>query len=272
MSLLLLPTIAQSRSRFLPETIAFATASGATDLVPLNNLFDYVISESLWNNFRIYPQKSAQNANAGSTVFGAGALTSNNGTLIGSPTWGANGITFNTSTQAMRISDFLGSETLTIWCRRSGALVDAGIAISQFETTGDQRGFTIGEAAGVTDAIAIRRSANGQNLNAVPGAELYSAGANSYPVTDDCVVGQWIDGGGRALWVNNVSQSISRIFGQDQTVRFNSSADIIQNALLVSGSLSNFFGGQYTALAFLAGSTTPTTTQRETITNLLNAL
>jgi hypothetical protein len=262
----------------ITETSAFAAASGATDLQPLDNLFRYVIGESLWNNFRIYPQKSAQNAGSGSTVFGAGALTANNGTLIGSPTWGAGGITFDTSTQLMRIADFLGTATLTVWVRRNGELNNGGAAIAQWDGGTNDRSIQFFEstaAAGGTNSQAMFRSADGTSANAVPGLEAFRTGVNgTWPTTDATQVVQWVDGGARFLWVNNTSTAITFATGGTtaQTQRFNTSVDVTQNANLNNNSPGSFLGGEFTALAFLEGSTTPTTTQRETITDLINAL
>jgi hypothetical protein len=262
---------------FLPETFAFAAASGATDLQPLDNLFRYVIGAGLWSNFRIYPQKSAQNAGSGSTVYGAGGLTANNGTLIGSPTWGAGGITFNTSTQLMRISDFLGTSTLTVWVRRNGALANGGAAIAQWDAGTNDRSIQFFEstaAAGGTNSQAMLRSADGTNNNAVPGLESFRTGVNeTWPTTDATQVVQWVDGGARFLWVNNTSTAITTATGSAtaQNQRFNTSVDVTQNANLNNNSPGSFLGGEFTALAFLEGPE-PTTTQRETITNLINAL
>jgi hypothetical protein len=269
MSLILLPTIRASRKRFLPETFAFAAASGATDLQPLDNLFRYVLGAGLWSNFRIYPQKSAQNAGSGSTVYGAGGLTSNNGTLIGSPTWGAGGITFNTSTQLMRISDFLETATLTVWVRRNGVVTDSATLIAQWDGGANQRSFLVSESPPNLDTYQVVRSSTGGSGTSV--LENYRAGVSSWPSSDVTSVFQWISGGGRNLWVNNISESISLAIGTAQTQKFNTAIDITQNANLSSGSPVGFMGGEYTALAFLEGPE-PTTTQRETITNLINAL
>jgi hypothetical protein len=253
------------------ETYAFAAASGATDLQPLDNLFRYVIGAGLWSNFRIYPQKSAQNAGSGSTVFGAGALTSNNGTLIGSPTWGAGGITFNTSTQLMRISDFLGTATLTVWVRRNGALANGGTVFAEWDLGTNERSIRLLENTARIDAYQIDRSADGSPNTAVPGVEQFRSLADAWPTSDSIAVAQWINGGNRFVWSNNLSISIARFAGLDQTQRFNSTADITQNCNLNNNSPTNFNGGEYTALAFLEGPE-PTTTQRETITDLINAL
>jgi hypothetical protein len=250
------------------ETYAFAAASGANNLQPLDNLFRYVIGEGLWSNFRIYPQKSAQNAGSGSTVFGAGALTSNNGTLIGSPTWGAGGITFDTSTQLMRIADFLGTATLTVWCRRSGTPTNGAFMMGQWDAGLNKRSFLVQESGGVVDGYAMLRSSTGLDS----GRETYRTSANSWPSSDSTSVFQWVDGGSRFLWVNNTSTAITTLAsGSAQTSKFNADVDITQNCFLNNNSPTGFMGGEYTALAFLEGPE-PTTTQRETITDLINAL
>jgi hypothetical protein len=251
-----------------PLVYEYAAASGATDLIPLDNLFKYVIAQGLWSNFRIYPQKSAQNAGSGSTVYGAGGLTSNNGTLVGSPTWGAGGITFNTSTQIMRIADFLGSATLTVWCRRNGTPTNNTNLIAQWDFGGavNERSWVILEASGVLDSFALGRGSGGANT------ELYRSAANQWPSTDFTTVAQWIDGGSRFCWRDNTSIAVTTLVsGSAQTTRLNAAIDITQNCNLNNNTPSAFMGGEYTALAFLEGPE-PTTTQRETITNLINAL
>jgi hypothetical protein len=273
MSLILLPTIAQSRKQFLPETFAFAAASGATDLQPLDNLFRYVIGESLWNNFRIYPKKSAQNAGSGSTVYGAGGLTSNNGTLIGSPTWGAGGISYNGSNQCARISDFLSAATLTVWTRLAQGntgLTGGQTYFSQSDTGGDQRSIIFQQrGSGLGNVTLVNRNSTGANLAAV--LENYDTASNVSSTADRSYVVQWVNGGGRGLWINNTAESISRTSGTDQTARLDTSVDVLLAAQLLSGSPASFLQATYTAAAFLEG-VTPTTTQRETITDLINAL
>jgi len=76
------------------DVAAFQKASGATQVGPLLALVDYLKAESLWDYARFFPMKSAQNAGSGSTVYGLGGLTSNNMTLVNSPTWGSDGLTF----------------------------------------------------------------------------------------------------------------------------------------------------------------------------------
>jgi len=258
---------------FLAETITFATASGATDIVPLNDLFKYVVSEGLWSNFRIYPQKGAQNANAGSTVYGAGGLTSNNGTLIGSPTWGSDGISYNGSNQCCRIADFLGTATLTVWARLSQGNTGAAASqtyFSQSDSAGDQRSITfVQRPSGDGSTARLIRYSVGTSIGTF--LEAYDTASNVSSTSNLSYVVQWIAGGGRGLWINKNAQSITRNAGLDQSSKLNTSVDVLLAATLGSGSPASFLQATYTAAAFLEG-VTPTTTQRETITDLINAL
>jgi hypothetical protein len=49
----------------------------------------------LWQNMVSWPMRSYQNVGTGSTVYSLGGLGTFNGSMINSPTWGNNGITFN---------------------------------------------------------------------------------------------------------------------------------------------------------------------------------
>jgi hypothetical protein len=273
MSLLLLPTIRASRRRFLPETLAYAAASGATDLGPLNSLFGYVISESLWNNFRIYVGKGAQNANAGSTVFGAGALTANNMTLIGSPTWGADGITYNGTSQAGEIAKFINQPvTTTVWTRHAyislvGAAVNTLWSTSDF--SGSLRSLRVGVANNLTgDPYIMFRSGDG---SASPNAETYRETTSTYSTSEQTHIDQHISGGGRAMWINNTSTALTLELGTAQTSAFNAATPLVLAGTYASGVISPQSNVRVAAQAFLVGPT-PTTTQRETITDLVNAL
>ena len=51
----------------------------------------------LWQNMVSWPMRSYQNAGTGSTVYSLGGLGVYDGSMINSPTWGTDGITFNNS-------------------------------------------------------------------------------------------------------------------------------------------------------------------------------
>ena len=254
-----------------PLVTAFATTTGANNLQALDNLITYVRAQGLLNNFRLYPQKASQNYGTGSTVEGIGSLTANNMTLVGSPTWGTDGIVYNGSSQCGKIVDFLGTATLTVF-----AAVDQFTAtpanhqniVSQHSPAGNQRSLYLSQRGDqVGDPYQLGRLPSGisspfENYNTAGG--LGSASART-------IVAQWIAGGGRELWFNNSSISISLTAGTDQTQRFNSNADIGFGAIINGASPQLFNRMTGKAVAFLEG-VTPTTTQRETITDLINAL
>jgi hypothetical protein len=105
--------------------------------------------------------------------------------------------------------------------------------------------------------MELRRSSDGSVVN----LENYAPAAATLDTSDTCHVAQWQDGGGRSLWSNKSSLALSKIGGIALTSRYNTSVDI-----------NHCKGMDATAhaLAFLTG--TVTTTQRETITDLINAL
>jgi hypothetical protein len=250
---------------------AFATTTGANNLQALDNLITYVRAEGLLNNFRLYPQKSSQNYGTGSTVEGIGSLTSNNMTLVGSPTWGADGIVYNGTTQCGRIVDFLGTATLTVFAavtQASAAPTAIEHIISQFSSSDNKRSITLQQAGTVAgDPYRLARSVNGT----ASVQEVYGTAGSLGSTSARTIVAQWIAGGGRALWFNNSSISVSLAAGSAQTQKFNSDVDIGFAATISGGTPGEFAALTGKAAAFLEG-VTPTTTQRETLVDLINAL
>jgi len=94
------------------EIAAFAAESGATDLTGLTNLVTYLKQEDLYDNFVIYPMKSAQNAGSGSTVYGLGGLTTSDLTIVAGAPWTSAGIDCNGTNQWMS-STVTGSNAWT---------------------------------------------------------------------------------------------------------------------------------------------------------------
>jgi hypothetical protein len=253
-----------------PLVAAYATASGATDLGGIAGLIAYLRAEGLIDNFRLYPMKSSQNAGTGTTVYGIGGLTSNNGTLVNGPSWAAGGMTMDTSSQCMTIADFLGTDTLTVFCRRSGTPANGGASVGQWDSGVNKRSFSLREYDSASDVIQLNRSSNGSVTTAA--FEAYYSGASEWPSADACFVAQWISGGARNCWVNKTSKSLSLVGGfSAQTAKYNSDVDVTLNCDLNSGTPANLAGGVYIATGFLEG-VTPTQTQRETITDFINAL
>jgi hypothetical protein len=87
--------------RLDPDAVAFAAASGATDVVNISKFVKGVKALGLWSSMVCWPMRSSQNAGSGTTVYSLGGLGSNNGTLVNGPTWGADGIILGATNHCM---------------------------------------------------------------------------------------------------------------------------------------------------------------------------
>ena len=263
------PGIGSQRVPVDSDVLSFASASGAiqvVDLVKLENLVSYLKSQSLWDYARFYPMKSAQNAGSGSTVYGLGGLTSNNMTLINSPTWGSDGVTFNAaSSQAGRISDFMGGGTVSLWWKGTNTAAGGSCVLSQYDYGANERSVGILKGTAAPLNVQLRRSSSG-----LAGVDTEYFEGPEFSGGLQVLSAEWIDGGGRTLWVNKDPQIISLVGGGVQTERRNATCDISVMSLLNNGSPSFFASGVAVFAGFIE--TALTTTQRETITDLINDL
>jgi hypothetical protein len=247
-----------------PDVAAFVAASGAIDTSGINRLAIYLKAENLWSNTRFYPLKSAQNAGSGSTAYGLGGLTANNMALVNSPTWGAGGITFNDTTQYGAIADFLGDGDLVAGVRRTGLPVNNGYSWAQYDTTANDRSWAILENSANADQVQFNRTSDGTTL-----IEVYASSVSpSYISSNAQYVASWI-GSSVAGWRDKTSMGMNLTQNSIST-RHNAACDITLNCRLGNGVAAGFAGGLYTASWVCNASIT--TTQRETITDLINAL
>jgi len=261
----MLATIASSRRRLDPLTVAYAAASGATSLAGIDAIIRYARAESLLSNIRLYPMKSAQNAGTGTTVYGIGSLTANNMTLINGPTWGAGGLAFvAASSQYGTIADFLPGGNLTIFDRFTIDLPQTNDSCIIRQGVGTDRSFSV--LTNASGNINMTRSQNGTSSD----WEVYLGNDNLFDNTDLTGVFQWIEGGGRNLYANKTAVSLSLAAGSPKTSRFNSTSVVSIMASDVSGTGVGFLSGTQTATAFCTASLTAT--QRETLTDMINAL
>lgn len=254
-----------------PDVIAFAEESGATDLDGLDALVKYVKGEGLYNNFVIYPMKSAQNAGSGATVYSLGGLTDNDMTLVNSPTWATTGITFDGISEFGRISDFMDSSDVTMSLRLeqvSATPTTRQDLYGQYDFGNDNRAVRLsqdGSASG--DPYQLFRSDNGMGSSNL---EFFNSGGSLGSTNDRQLVSQWIDGGGRSLWFDKTLQSLTQASSGTVSSRYDSAVDITVGASLNNNSGANFSGME--GKAFWVCQTTITTGQREQITDLVNAL
>jgi hypothetical protein len=87
------------------DAVAFAEASGATDIANLSAFVTGVKDLGLWDSMVCWPLRSSQNAGTGTTAYSLGGLGTYNGTLVNGPTWGVDGVDFSAaSTQSISTS------------------------------------------------------------------------------------------------------------------------------------------------------------------------
>jgi hypothetical protein len=241
-----------------PLTVAYAAASGATSLAGIDAIIRYARAESLLSNIRLYPMKSAQNAGTGTTVYGIGSLTANNMTLINGPTWGAGGLAFvAASSHDGEILDFLGAGDVTVFDRVAMTNTSPTATQSlhlQWNPTGDQRSWwTRIEGATAGDPFALFISATGK----AAGTGTVTTTGNHLTTSSVVYVSKFTATGVASIWKDKALISSSTI----ASGRYNSNANII---------FSNAGDPVRTCCAVITGDLT--TTQRETLTDLINAL
>lgn len=250
-------------------TVAFRQASGATDVAAVDRLVKYLKLQSLWDYARFYPMKSVQNAGSGSTVYGLGGLTSNNMTLVNSATWGSDGVTFaSASSQYASSSDFLsdGDPARTVFarCTLSGTHVDSSTRpiLAHWEAISGRStllGYNFNDGR-----ISLFRATDGTSSTTTryDGSDTLFSG-------DICISAQWA-ASTRSLWANKTSVSLVLESGTPPTSTFDSSGNVTV-ANIDGGGAS---GGDLVDMSILliVESAALSTTQRETITDLINAL
>lgn len=91
-----------SASTYDANASSFIATSGATDIVAINDFVLGVKTLGLWNSMVCWPLRSSQNAGTGTTAYSLGGLGTFNGTLVGPPIWGVDGVTFATSSSVGR--------------------------------------------------------------------------------------------------------------------------------------------------------------------------
>jgi len=245
------------------DVASFAAESGATDLSGLNSLVGYLKGQGLYSDFVIYPKIGNQNAGSGATVYSLGGLTTNNKTLINTPTWNTTtGITYDGVSEYDTAADFLENDTTTIFARLTPLSLGSGrFFAGQYDGGADKRNIAVRILS--NSDLLLQRSSDGTGA----GLEQYES-TEALIMADQCLVSQWVNGGGRSAWRNKTALTMSLVAGSAQTSGFNTDALITGAGDANGGAPAHV---TYTAEAYLSG-VLPTTLQRETITDLINAL
>lgn len=87
------------------EYISRAGVTDSTAKLSINEFVRGVKGLSLWDKMVCWPLKSTQNAGTGTTAYSLGGLGTYNGAMVGGPTWGGGGITFDGSDDAISVGD-----------------------------------------------------------------------------------------------------------------------------------------------------------------------
>ena len=256
------------------DVLAFAAASGAVsipDLLKIEDLVDYLKAQSLWDYARFYPMKSAQNAGSGSTVYGLGGLTSNNMTLVNSPTWGSDGLTFDGSTQYGNVGDIWNGGNFFASIRASLLTFPLTNAQSHFlayyNGADDEREFLAGFVVNTQGLATSEDGTSGLSWGIKATAENATAEELAYGYQAD-------SDGSIFLYRNKVASATTAWFNTPRSSLTSHTGDVFfcgQNqgtaGLLVP------INAKTSCLFVVEGTPSPiTTTQRETITDLINAL
>ncbi|MEI6035067.1 MAG: hypothetical protein WCS65_12415 [Verrucomicrobiae bacterium] len=120
------------RNPFDKDALAFCTATGATDRRAISDFVRGIKRLSLWDSMVCWPLRSAQNFGTGTVVQSLGGLTQN-GTLTNGPTWGADGVVFDGTNDAMVLADIVGWSgpyTLSYVGKADVGAANGGIPIS----------------------------------------------------------------------------------------------------------------------------------------------
>jgi hypothetical protein len=78
-----------------PDAAAFCARSGASDRAALSAFVRGVKDLGLWESMVCWPLRSTQNAGTGTTAYSLGGLGTFNGSLVGGPSWGTDGLTID---------------------------------------------------------------------------------------------------------------------------------------------------------------------------------
>jgi hypothetical protein len=130
----------------------------------------------LWNSMVCWPLRSSQNAASGTTAFSLGGLGRFDGTLVGSPSRGANGMTFLLAS-AQGISATVGNLTLaeqSLFAVSRTPVINAGqLLIARNSTGGSQNGMNLRTneataiAGGIGDIGVVQQAGGSTLLNII---------------------------------------------------------------------------------------------------------
>lgn len=257
------------------DLTAFISATGATDTDGLADIVNYLKSESLWGNAVFLPMLPNQNHGSGTTVESLGGITTANAVLTGSPAWQSDGIDFNGSSQygTIDVPALQSSTSMFTICR-----IVPDLASTADSGTGSWFGFgdtNAGKVIGIGPLSTV--SLNGETITVVfkkSGTNARLGATTAWSAGEDFSIVTEFSTTGSRLWKNKTSQTYSLSSGMSTSTDTSplatgfSSNDNFNIATYTPG--GTYYNGNIAAILLIDGS--PTLTQRETLTDLMNAL
>jgi hypothetical protein len=162
------------------DASAYFTTAGVTNTAGRQQISRFVTGIKdlgLYNNMVCWPLRSSQNAGTGTTAYSLGGLGTYNGTLVNSPSWGVDGITFTSgSSQTITIPNITVSQT------------DLILATCQAATSGNLRVFKAIPELGIWagfggqyywDVRSTAGTLNRQSGGSVPTSRVFTHGIAS---------------------------------------------------------------------------------------------
>lgn len=247
------------------ETIAFRDISGATDLTVINEIIAYLKAQYLYHLARFYPMKAAQNAGSGPILYGTGGLGVNQFSLINSPVWGPDGIVYNGSDQrGDLVKDWTASGAYTTFTRV--AVDDATPPSAEYILT--QFDFSTGNSFAIFNASAVNTWKSDDGTT-----DLERQISTTNQLSDGvmkCITAEFFNSStATKIYVDNTLATTSQS-GPLQPSCFDSSITIHSMCRKAGGSVTEHCAGTKSAMLIINAEVT--TEQRETLTNLINAL
>lgn len=238
------------------DAAAYLSATGATDSTGINNFVTGLKAMGLWATSACWLLRSTQNHGTGTTVRSLGGLGSFDGTMVGGPTWGANGIGFDGTDDRISLPNPAQSASLA-----------AFTMFSVFDSDATTNRAVFGGFNSSTTQVAPQIFAGGSPLSGTNSANLF--GNFSLDGTNTNASGGFISGGNTGSWQTAamVADSSSVALYANTTssaiapARASYWNDIANWFIGSRGGVSYFFAGD---IAFAFFSTTKLTSQQMT--------
>ena len=155
---------------------AYLNTCNITSATPRKQIRDFsagVNDLGLWNSMVCWPLRSSQNYGSGDTVFSLGGLGTFNGTRVGGPTWGADGIASDNDNKGILHDagrDF-GTGQFTIGaCLKQQTFGSACFALGLYPQSASLAAYDLGiNSTGVVDVLIRNNSTVGGSSRVTAG-------------------------------------------------------------------------------------------------------